>query len=234
MIVYLDIAFVINFLINGMLLFLTGSIFKCRIKALRLILGSLFGAAYYIMCLILDKRSVLASVCIAFIEVLIAYKEKTLTLTLTFMVNAVVLAGILNLFYVKEIVLALLFPISAMVIYYMSQQLIARLKLSKLERKIEIGVGNRKVILDGFVDSGNQLSVAVINKNTAKYLLGDIENLRCDTLRCATVNGRGYMPVFKADYVKIDGKMCDLKIGIVNEKLSFEALLPAEFIVKEM
>ncbi len=229
MIVYADVMFIINFTINACLIFLSGRLFDCKPKFIRLALGGMTGAIYQLICVALNVRSVLISVVVATLQILITYKKKRLMLSVVFMTVSFLTAGILNLFSVTIFI----FPISLGLAYYIIKYIDKRLKLNKLEHKIEVQVGDKSLSLDGYIDSGNELPIAVISEKTAQDLFDDFDEKEFDKIPCVTVNGKGYISVFKPDFIEIDGKQRDIKIGIVNENLHHDALLPAEYMVKE-
>lgn len=230
MIVYADVMFIINFTINTCLIFLSGKLFNLRPKLIRLALGGITGAVYQIVCIALNIRSVLISVVIATVQIFITYNKKRFMLLMVFMTVSFLTAGILNLF---NDAMVIIFPISLSSAYYIMKYIDKRFKISKFERKIEIWVGDRNISLDGYIDSGNELPIAVISEKTAKNLFCDFDDMEFDKIPCVTVNGKGYISVFEPDFIEIDGKQSNIKIGIVDENLHHDALLPAEYMVKE-
>ena len=230
MIVYADIMFIINFTINACLIYLSGRLFNCKPKLLRVAIGGITGAVYQIVCIALNLRSVLISVLVAVVQIHITYNKKRLMLTIIFMTISFLTAGILNVFNSALIVI---FPISLGIACYIIKYIDKRLKIGKLERRIEIKAGDKRLSLDGYIDSGNELKIAVISRKTASKLFKDKEIEEFDKMRCVTVNGEGYISVFTPDLIEIDGKQSGIKVGIVNEDLHHDALLPAEYMVRE-
>lgn len=230
MIVYADVMFIINFTINTCLMFLSGKLFNIKPNLVRLALGGVIGAMYQLVSIALNVRSILLSILVAVVQIFITYDKKRLMLLIVFMAVSFLTAGILNLFNNPLIVI---FPISLSLAYYIIKYIDKRLKLNKLEHKIEIQVRDRSLSLDGYIDSGNELPIAVISEKTAQDLFDNFEEMEFDKIPCVTVNGKGYISVFTPDFIEIDGKQSKIRIGIVNENLHHDALLPAEYMVKE-
>lgn len=242
MIVYLDIAAAMNFLLNGCLLWTVGLVFRQKIIWYRVVLGAALGAAYQVICLVFDLQYISLSVLAAFLQVSVAYKKQRAAATIGYIGAACAVAGIMFLFPQTGFVMAVAFALGCLAVVYLARFFESKLKINKLKKKVEIGAGGRCVFLEGYVDSGNKLQIAVINSKTAEYLIGREAVLCMKEMRtgfdytcvpCRTVSGDGLIPVFQPDFVKIDGALCDLKVGVAFEAFSDDVLLPREFIFKE-
>ncbi len=242
MIVYIDIVAITNLCLNACLLWSVGLIFREKIVWYKILFGAAVGAGYQILCMLLGIRYISLSIAAAFLQILIAYKKRHLFLTIGYISAACVVGGILFLFPQEANGLIFIFLAACIFIIYIARMFEAKIRMGRLKKQVEIGVKERYIRLEGYVDSGNKLKIAVINAQAAEYLLGRDALLCMQELRagfdytlvlCRTVSGEGMIPAFRPDYMRIDGVEVNLKVGVAFESVSDEVLLPREFIFKE-
>lgn len=225
MIVYIEYVLIDNFVIDFLLLKATYSITGCGKGGLRIVLAAMFGAVVALIFPLIEKIpviSVLVKILSGLTLVLLSVKAKTfrdyyinalLFFAFTFLLGGAITGtfGIFNIPYSSEISVALMFipayilirVITAVVKYLYRQKDIAGLVY-----KTEITFNGKTVILKGFMDTGNGLyngdsPVVVVDKRTAKELLGDFHGVRLRRIKVRTASGDSENLAFDIDKIKI-------------------------------
>ncbi len=241
MVVYLDIIFLTNFILDISLLLACGMIFRVHCRWYRLLLGGGIGALYAVLCASFNLRFITLSVAAAFLQTAAVYRAKHIQITAGYIGLSCAAAGVMLLFPAHGFALCVSFAAALLASVFLARYFESGIRVGRLKRKVEISFGGKSVLLDGFVDSGNRMHIAVINEKSAAYLIGKDEVLRMKEMRlgnyslcpCRTVAGDSVIPVFEPEDVKIDGRSCALKVGVIFGTMSDEVLLPKEFIFKE-
>lgn len=233
MIVYIDLAMLTSFIQNLCLLLVTGMCMKENLNLPRIIMGGLTGTAYQLVCIIYPVNSVFFSVAVAFIQIFIAYGRNTVKLTFTFIMVAVITAGIM---YAAESMNRLLsFVLSLSVIPCTVIYIRKNVLISSLNRNVVIKVSGKELKISGFVDSGNELKTIIIGRSHAIKILGKEKTKALLSFKeggvipCTTIKGESLLSVFSAECVTVDGQYSGMKIGVMNENLPY-AILPVEFL----
>lgn len=235
MVVYIDVVFLLALIQDTALLTVAGICLKEKTNWLRIISGGIIGAVYQLVCLFYSLSSVLLSIFVAFLQVLTAYNNNRISITCFFMAEAVFVAGVMYLF--RSTYSGLLFFATLAGVPYAVFKIKNYIRLSKLNKDLEIEEGKNKISLSGFIDSGNSLNVIIIGKSHAEKIIGSkraeqmllFKEGRYEAIPCTTVKGHTLLPVFTAKRVKVDGRIYDLKIGVMKEDLPY-ALLPMNFL----
>lgn len=186
MVIYVDVVFIENFIINLFLLYITGQTLKEQIKFKRLILSSFIGAGYVIFILYFQFKFLSFlwfKILLAFIMTLICYFNKNfiynLKCLLIFIFYSIFLAGMclflqfckdgvfleggtfLNNFSYKKLMLAL------MIIYIFINRIVEYVKdkkfLKSLIYNVEIVTKQYDKCIKAFLDTGNELREPVTN-----------------------------------------------------------------------
>ena len=240
MLIYIDVAFLLNFVLDFGLLIVSGLVLHKKIRIIRLISGGVIGAFYHTLSLFFSIDNVILSLVLAFFQIFVAYKDSRLNLTIVYIISATITAGVMNAFDKNDFLYGVLFLLTIFTIPILARILYLKIAISKLERKVHIKVGEKSITLTGLIDSGNELNVAVIGKRQATILLGENELLNMIEKRegnyilipCITVNGQSTIPVFKPDLFTVDGKAVMIDVAVTEEAID-KVLLPSNFIIKE-
>ena len=237
LIVYLDTAILVSYIVNGFVLWLPGKLLHIKTKIYRRMLGATLGVLYSGLCFMLNFYQLWLSVCVAYLQIVVVYPKKHLALFGTYLLTAITLAGWQQLFSLKGIFSLMLFGAGGFVGLTVAQKAVLYIRTSKMYRKVNIRVGERNVEFSGYIDSGNRLSVAVVDEDTAVRLIGEdcvadmkkyrqSETVRYRFLPCTTVSGEGLIPVFKPDEFEIEGIKSDMQIGVNFMPMHEKMLLP--------
>ena len=183
MIVYADILFLINFLMDLTLIWAAGMLLKEKIKILRLAAGAACGAALYIISLYFPYRGTIGQILLTFFSIALsitaAYRPKTftrlikmtiLTVVLAFIASGIILSlmmiriysspyralkGIFDAFsYRLLIITSILFYI---IIRTLRKQIVKTASDPKEYYDITVYIDNRKAELRALADTGNSL-----------------------------------------------------------------------------
>lgn len=252
MIIYLDIIFFENIILDLIILIITGIIRKIKMNKIRIIIASLLGSIYAVLKIIKGiDFGVIEKVLIAVIMNIIAfYPQNVLNLlkTLAIFIIVTFIIGGLNLALVeslgiKNINITILSGIMGSflirkVMKYNKEKLTSKDFIVNLEIKI-----NNKIIkLKAFVDSGNQLkdpftkeSVVIIQKDKLDYekIINGGEN-RIRIIPYKSVGSdKSIMLGIKPDYIKINNiKKENVVLAFCDNKISkkYEALVSYDLI----
>lgn len=237
LIVYVDVALVLSLFLNGTLVWLPGKLMGVKTTPVRMVLGTLTGVLYGVVCFITDYYRIWLSVGVAYVQMRISYPQKQGVLMLAKIASAILLAGWQQTFSVAGVTSLMLFVAGVYALRLLWKKIHGFIRTEKLYRKIQIGVNGNSLEFMGYIDSGNRLSVAVLSEQTAISLLGEklvadmreMENTKALNYRllpCTTVSGEGFIPVFKPDFMKIDGKKSNMQVGINFMPMQEQMLLP--------
>lgn len=234
MIVYVDIAFLLALFQDCGLLAATGVCMKEKIKMRRIVTGGVIGAAYQLVCIFYPAGSVLTSVIVAFLQIAVTYRTDRIKNTVMYIALAVFTAGIMQI--TENVFSGLMFSCCLIASPYVVRLIKKYLSLSELKASVEILKNGRKTDIAGFVDSGNSSGIIIIGRSHAVKILGKAEadtmlsfkEGRYSAILCTTVKGTALLPVFTPDYVMVNSRSCNIKIGVMQGNLPY-ALLPVGF-----
>ncbi|WP_102400590.1 sigma-E processing peptidase SpoIIGA [Haloimpatiens massiliensis] len=231
MIVYVDVVFIENFIINMFFLYITASTVKTKINFKNIIISSFLGA-FYVIVLLYFKFKFLSflpmKLFVAFIMIVIAYKNKSLKFYLkalvVFIAYSMFLAGLclfsqlnsteifnmgdvfLGDFSYKKLILC------SMLIYIFINRIVIYIRerkfLKNLVYNVEIVTDKYNKLIKAFLDTGNELREPVTNLPVIIVEKNQLPNINeyKDKLYVAykAVNGQcGRMEAFKPEYINI-------------------------------
>ncbi|WP_035290784.1 sigma-E processing peptidase SpoIIGA [Clostridium sp. KNHs214] len=231
MIIYVDVVFIENFIINMFFLYITASTVKARINFRNIIISSFLGA-FYVVILLYFKFNFLSllpmKLLVAFAMIIIAYKSKSFKFYLkalaVFISYSMLLAGIclfsqlnnkeiLNMgdvflegFSYKKLILC------SMIIYIFINRMVVYIRDRKLLKtlvyNVEIVTDKYNKLIKAFLDTGNELREPVTNLPVIIVEKNQLPNIKqCKDKLYITykaVNGQcGRMEAFKPAYINI-------------------------------
>jgi len=260
--VYLDVILVENFIVDMFLLIISFNLMRIKVNNKRLILGAIIGSAYTIV-MIFEELSVYSGIIfqlfIAYMINLIILGIKKWRLALkscvVFVFSSFILSGICYYLCQKEMGYSFVngtcikefssknILISLMVIYIFIERVMSLLReknfVSNFIFKIEININNEKYVVNGFLDTGNELREPVTNlpcilveKDVFQNL--DIAKENCFYINYSAIGYDGKLVGFEVDNVKIysdennfkeiKAVICPCK-EVLNKDREFNALL---------
>lgn len=237
MIIYVDVVFIVNIIIDFILLMSVSVILTRNAKLKRILLGSIFGGGTTFLLFIKINWIGLTILKIIFglVMIVITFGFKNLKYTVNNMyyllTTSFMIGGVMYLLKNKVLYnyvgLVLLFMI--VVYLYVKQLKKYHINYSNYY-KVQIFINNNKYILTGFLDTGNKLSdpykhrpVIVIDKkikcklNNIIYVpyksLNNTSVLKCVKTDKVIINNhlfKNYLVGFSKDKIQIDGVDCIL------------------------
>ena len=259
--IYVDLIIILNFFLDFLLLLAVSLILKRNVSLKRVSLGSLIGGISILFLFISVSSLVLFifKVLISIIMVLVTFSYKDFKYTVNNLIYLYLLSIILGgfLYYVNNelsyknvglvffhdklginwLLIIILSPIIISIYVIKSRKL-----KEEYSKKYEVEItflNNKKVLLTGYLDTGNNLfdpykkrPVIIIDKNVLKGY-----KPRCVLVPCTTVKGNHLIKCFKIKKLIINGKIIkdECLVGISDNKFEMDGvdLLLHKKIVKE-
>lgn len=246
--IYLDYVFFINFLFDFILLLTISIILKRNIKLKRIIIGSIYGGINtFIMLLEISSLFYfILKMITGLLMIIITFKYKNIKYTITnyiyLLILSILLGGTLYLINIeigyehigmlfftngKKVNSIILFIISIIIMIIYTKILKKYQKEINLYYKVDLYINNKKIKLNGYLDTGNKLSSPYNNKPISiinKDILKDIDNFIY--IPYNTINGNSIMKCIKVDkiYISSIGYKYNVLIGISNDKFLLEGI----------
>ena len=228
--IYIELIFIINFLIDFMILYGTKRLLKINKSNIRLLFGSLVGSLT-IFILLININSITLIILKLFLSVIIILisfgKNNILTNTFYFYLISIIIGGILYLFdltsnlYFNYLLLILFSPV---IIYILIKELNKhRLNIND-KYIVEITLGKKIYKLEGFIDTGNRL-ISPIKKEPVILVNIELNYNNVIYIPYKALNTEGIIPCIKADKVKINNKIINnYLIGLAHDKFVIDGM----------
>ena len=193
MVYYIEYVFAENFIIDFILLFVTGRLVKRAIVYKRLIAASIIGALYVILTVYVGKAFMtyfIVKLSVSVLMIMIAFDSRgiltNIRVILCFYITSLVMVGIITALYyltddrltVNAIVIS--FFLGYMALHFFFKEVKSRIQKSNYMRTVTINLGSASKSIKAFIDTGNELSdpmtgkpVIVVNIESIKNILGD-------------------------------------------------------------
>lgn len=230
MTVYLDIVFLLNYVIDFLIILTLGITLKYRIKIKRIVFSSLLGSLSLLILFVnLNNFSMLLfKLFISFILVVTAYGFKSISFTIKniiyFFFISIIYGGFLyfiidnftfksnGLTFIKtntDLNIGLLVIISPIILYIYIKQIHSRYKVN-LRTEVSVFIDRECIKLNGFIDTGNTLKEPyggkdVMITNNIK-IKNKIESNNYILIPCESVNGHSFIKGAKFEKVIINKK----------------------------
>lgn len=188
MVYYVEYVFAENFLIDFILLFITGKLIKRIIVYKRLIAASIIGALYVILTAYIGKDFMtyfIVKLSVSVLMIMVAFDTKgilaNIRVILCFYMTSLIMVGIITALYyltydrltVNAIVLSLFLGYAGL--HFFFKEIKARIDKSNYMRTMTISMGNASSTLKAFIDTGNELTDPMTGK---PVIVVNIESLR--------------------------------------------------------
>ncbi|MGB4438771.1 MAG: sigma-E processing peptidase SpoIIGA [Sedimentibacter sp.] len=193
MVYYIEYVFAENFLIDFILLFITGKLIKKIIIYRRLIIASVIGALYVILTAYIGKEFMtyfIVKFSVSILMLMIAYDSKgilaNIRVVVCFYITSLIMVGIITSLYyldydkltVNAIVLSIFMGYAAL--HFFFREIKARIGKNNYMRSVTIGINNKSKNLRAYIDTGNELTdpmtgkpVVVVNIECIRNILGE-------------------------------------------------------------
>ena len=253
-VIYIDVFFAYNFLIDAFLIYVTGKILKIR-PTFKIVAGALAGGIYSSLALIKGFGFLSAfplRLAVLYFMMFLSFNGKRLTnfkACGVFLLSSFVFCGIMLAFggdfvivdnspvFVKGYSLTLIcMLICSFFGVCLIKYVIKKLALRDIYKEIKIPFNGKIQVLNALVDTGhnlfdyeNKCPVILINREKADFDKGKVH-----IIEISTVNGKGSLLCLSPRNVEIEGKKYRATIGISNEKImGYDALLSANMFIWE-
>lgn len=247
MIIYLDVIFFENMIINLIILIVTGIIRKIKVNKIKITIASLIGSIYAVLKILKGiDFGIIEKILIAVIMNITAFypqsvlnmlKTQAVFISVTFIIGGLNLALVEN-FGIKNINITLLSGLmGALLIKRIMRENKEKLTNKDFIVNLEVKINNKIMKLKAFVDTGNQLkdpftkeSVVIIQSNKIDFeniIKGGDNKIRIIPYKTVG-NEKSIMWGIKPDYIKINNiKKENVILAFCNNKISekYEALI---------
>ena len=193
MVYYVEYVFVENFIIDFILLFITGKLIKRVIIIKRLIVSSLIGSLYVIITYYVGREFMtffIVKFSISVLMIMIAFDSKGILINIRviicFYITSLIMAGIISALYyltydkltVNAIIMSMFTGYAAL--HFFFKEIKDRITKHNYKRTVNVTIGNNSKTFRGYIDTGNELSdpvtgkpVMVVNIDCIREILGD-------------------------------------------------------------
>jgi stage II sporulation protein GA (sporulation sigma-E factor processing peptidase) len=190
---YVEYVFVENFIIDFILLFITGKLIKRVIIIKRLIAASLIGSLYVIITYYTGMKfmtSFIVKFSISILMIMIAFDSKgiltNIRVIICFYITSLIMVGIISALYyltydkltVNAIIMSMFTGYAAL--HFFFKEIKDRIAKHNYKRTVNVSIGGSSKTFRGYIDTGNELNdpitgkpVMVVNIDCIKDMLGD-------------------------------------------------------------
>lgn len=232
--VYIEFIYIINFLLDFMILYGTKRLLKINKSVLRIIIGSLIGMISTIFLQVKISNFTLMIIKIVLSSLMIISSFGLMNFfknIFYFYLISIILGGFIYLFdfklnyYFNFIILLTLSPI---IIYLVVRELLGH--RINIHNKYYVSIiYNRKTYkFEGFIDTGNRLKSPISNKSVI-LINKKINYKRVIYVPYKALNYEGVIPCFKPDKVVVNDVLVDnCLVGISKDKfnIDYDCILP--------
>jgi stage II sporulation protein GA (sporulation sigma-E factor processing peptidase) len=193
MVYYVEYVFVENFIIDFILLFITGKLIKRVIIFKRLIIASLVGSLYVIISYYTGMKfmtSFIVKFSISVLMIMIAFDSKgiltNIRVIICFYITSLIMVGIISaliyLTYDKLTVNAIIMSMFTgyVALHFFFKEIKDRIAKHNYKRMVNVSIGDKSKKFKGYIDTGNELTdpmtgkpVMVVNIDCMRDILGD-------------------------------------------------------------
>ena len=225
--IYIELIFIINFLLDFMILYGVKHLLKRKSKNYRIVLGSLFGSLTLLILFIKVSTIELfiLKIILSIFMILISFGIKNIYQNiLYFYLISIIIGGFIYLFDLQnnKFYFLLLIFLTPIFLYLIIKELI-QIKINYKDKyQVTIIINNKKYTLDGFIDTGNRLIDNISNKSVILTNL-NIKYKEVIYVPYKALNTEGIIPCIKPDKVIIEKQEFDnYLIGLSKDKFNIK------------
>ena len=221
--VYIEEVFILNFLLDFMILYGTKKLLKRNTRLIRLIISSIVGSftTFILFININNLLLFILKIIISIILVLISFGYRNIIKnTSYFYILSIIIGGSSYLLDINNHILLLI--LSFLTIFMVSKELINYKNIFTNKYLVKVLYKGKTYELEGFIDTGNRLKDNISNKDII------ITNLKIKSKRILYVpykalNTNGVIPCIMPEKVIINNKeFNNLLIGLSKDKFNLE------------
>lgn len=236
--IYIEWIFILNYLLDFIILYGTKRLLNYRVKVNRLLLGSLFGACsiYFLFISISSFYLFLIKIIMAIIIIIITFGFKNFFKNLFyFYFISICIGGSIYLLDIQSnytLTMIMIFVLSIFIIFILYYELNIYKNVDSYRYIVKIYYHNKLYELEGFLDTGNMLKSPYSGDS---ILLVDINipSKRFIYIPFKALNNTGVIPCIRPDRVVINNTLFNnCLIGLAKDKFSFNhcsCILPNKF-----
>ncbi len=236
--VYFEFVFIVNFLLDFMILYGTKKLLKINNKNYRIFFGSLIASLTSIV-LFIDINSVnlfIFKFILSIFIILVSFgKNNFFNNLFYFYLISIILGGVIYLFdlnssfYFNFLILITIFPI---IIFMLVKEFLSYKNTYANKYEVTIYIKNKKYSLEGFIDTGNRL-VSPIKKEPIILVNLKLNVNNIIYVPYKALNTEGIISCVRPDKVIIGSKeFNNCLIGLAKDKFAIDGLnciLPNKF-----
>ena len=226
--IYIELVFIVNFLLDFIILYGTKKLLKLNKSNKRLLLASIIGSLSTIIIFLKITNIILIilKILLSLILIIVSFgKSNILINTFYFYLISIIVGGTIYLFdlnknlYVNYLILIILSPI---IIYLLIKELNKhRLNIND-KYLVEITISKKKYKLEGFIDTGNRLS-SPIKKEPVILVNLKINYNKVIYIPYKALNTEGIIPCIKPDKIMINNKQIkNYLVGLATDKFTID------------
>ncbi len=193
MVYYVEYVFLENFIIDFMLLFITGKLIKRILIFKRLLIASLIGSIYVILTFYIGREFMtffIVKFSISVLMIMVAFDSKgiltNIRVIICFYITSLIMVGIISALYyftydkltVNAIIMSIFTGYAAL--HFFFKEIKDRILKHNYKRTINVSIGNKSKTFRGYIDTGNELTdpvtgkpVMVLNIDCLKDVISD-------------------------------------------------------------
>ena len=225
---YIELIFIVNFLLDYMILYGTKRLLNRKNKNKRLLLGSILGSStpIFLFINITNIKLIIIKIFISILMNLTSFgKKEVLKNTFYFYLISITLAGsiyLLDLTKIKDFYFIILIVITPIIIKTFITEWNNYKLIEKNKYDVKIYYKHKEYNLTGFIDSGNRLSSPINNKPIILVNL-EIKPNKIIYVPYNTIDSSGIITCFKPDKIIIEEQeINNCLIGLVKDKIKMK------------
>lgn len=226
--IYIELVFIVNFLLDFIILYGTKKLLKLNKSNKRLLLASIIGSLSTIIVFLKITNIILIilKILLSLILITVSFGKNNIFInTFYFYLISIIVGGTIYLFdlnkslYFNYLILIILSPI---IIYLLIKELNKhRLNIND-KYLVEITISKNKYKLEGFIDTGNRLS-SPIKKEPVILVNLKINYNKVIYIPYKALNTEGIIPCIKPDKIMINNKQIkNYLVGLATDKFTID------------
>ncbi len=226
--IYIELVFIVNFLLDFIILYGTKRLLKLNKSNKRLLLASIIGSLSTIIVFLKITNIILIilKILLSLILITVSFGKNNIFInTFYFYLISIIVGGTIYLFdlnkslYFNYLILIILSPI---IIYLLIKELNKhRLNIND-KYLVEITISKNKYKLEGFIDTGNRLS-SPIKKEPVILVNLKINYNKVIYIPYKALNTEGIIPCIKPDKIMINNKQIkNYLVGLATDKFTID------------
>ena len=220
--IYYEEIFILNYLLDFMILYGTKRILKRNNKMIRIIIASIIGSftTFLLFISINNLLLFLLKIITSIILIVITFGFKNIIKNTTyFYLISIIIGGFCYLFEINN-KFFLIFS-SFIVIVILIKEFLSYKEIYSNKYLVTIIMNKKKYKLEGFIDTGNRL-VDPISKKSVVLVNLNITSNNIIYVPYKALNTSGIIPCIKPDKLIINDKEFDCLIGLSKDKFNID------------